>query len=233
MSDGIFDEYEALRRRISDEADALFEHYARQVECRRGCYYCCDDISVLPIELEALRRILARDGLPDGAGSGGPAEDGGLSPAELAALRSHDRTAEGRVANPEAGRRRCGFLGRAGECTVYRHRPVICRTHGLPLAYRLYEYDETGAPVAGTSYIDSWCDLNFTHVPAESAAAYFDRHGRINQARVNEELEALNARFLAADAGARYRGRDWIRLSELVAELSRTKSGPAERRARE
>jgi Fe-S-cluster containining protein len=195
VSEDVFAEYEALRRRITGEADALFDRYAGQVACRRGCHYCCDDISVLPLELEALRRVIARGGLP-----------------------------EGRVPNPDGGRHRCGFLGPAGECTVYPHRPVICRTHGLPLAYRLYEYDENGRPVGGRTYIDSWCDLNFTTVTSESAAAYFDRHGRMNQARINEELAALNRRFLQTEAGARYRDSDWIRLSQLVAQ--RDPSGP-------
>lgn len=221
QSDAVLAAYYRLRTRITAQSDELFGRYAGEVQCRRGCYYCCDDIAVLPIEFEALRRELAREGIPDGAGSGGPPGDDGLSPAELAGLRSRDRTRDGVLPNPEAGRRRCGFLGAGGECTVYPHRPVICRTHGLPLAYRLYEYDETGTPVSGTKHIDSWCDLNFTEIPSETAAAYFDRHGRINQARVNEELEVLNRRFLETDAGWRYRGRDWIRLTELVVDFGR------------
>jgi Fe-S-cluster containining protein len=225
VSAEVFAEYEELRRAVTGEADALFDRYAGEVQCRRGCYYCCDDIAVLPLEYEALRRAIAGTGIPDGAGNGGPAEDEGLSPGELLARRSNDRTPEGRVPNPEGGRRRCGFLGPEGECTVYAARPVICRTHGLPLAYRLYEYDEAGRPVSGTSYMDSWCDLNFTHLADGAAGAYFDRHGRINQARVNERLESLNNRFLDTADGRAYRGRDWIRLSQLLHE-SRSQSHP-------
>ena len=218
MSTDLFAEYEGLRARVTRESAELFEHYAAHLQCRRGCYYCCDDIAVLPIEFEALRRAVSETGVPTGAGSGGPPEDEGLSPGELARRRSHDRTPAGRVENPEADRRRCGFLGPEGECTVYAARPVICRSHGLPLAYRLYEYDEQGRQISGTRFMDSWCDLNFTYLDDESAGAYFDRHGRINQALVNETLEELNRRFLASPAGRRYRGRDWIRLSALVKE---------------
>ncbi|NBF40918.1 MAG: hypothetical protein GVY14_10925 [Spirochaetes bacterium] len=191
MSTDLFAEYEGLRARVTRESAELFEHYAAHLQCRRGCYYCCDDIAVLPIEFEALRRAVSETGIPTAAGSGGP---------------------------PETDRRRCGFLGPEGECTVYAARPVICRSHGLPLAYRLYEYDEQGRQISGTRFMDSWCDLNFTHLDDESAGAYFDRHGRINQALVNETLEELNRRFLASPAGRQYRGRDWIRLSELVGD---------------
>ncbi|NBB90970.1 MAG: hypothetical protein GVY23_07155 [Spirochaetes bacterium] len=215
-SGGAFAEYEALRARVTGETAELFEAYAAELQCRRGCYYCCDDIAVLPIEFEALRRAVCESGVPSGAGSGGPAEDKGLSPAEVAGRRSHDRTPAGRVENPEADRRRCGFLGPEGECTVYSARPIICRTHGLPLAYRLHEYDELGRIVPGTTHMDSWCDLNFTGLANESAAAYFGRHGRIDQALLNETLEDLNRRFLDSPEGRPYRGRDWIRLSELV-----------------
>jgi Fe-S-cluster containining protein len=186
LSATVFTEYLDLRRRVTGESDELFSTYSAQVSCRRGCYYCCDDISVLPIEYEALRRSLGQDGFP--------ARD---------ALRA---------------RRRCAFLGREGECTVYAARPVICRTHGLPLAYRLFEYDADGRLVSPGSFIDSWCDLNFTDLADRQAAAYFDRHGRINMARINEALEDLNGRFLAGPDGASYRGRDWIKLSELVVE---------------
>ncbi|MFO7780932.1 MAG: YkgJ family cysteine cluster protein [Spirochaetia bacterium] len=218
MSRDVFAEYEALCARVTRESAELFERYAAHLQCRRGCYYCCDDIAVLPIEFEALRRAVSETGIPSGAGSGGPPEDEGLTPGELARRRSHDRTPAGRVENSEADRRRCGFLGREGECTVYAARPVICRAHGLPLAYRLHEYDEHGRGVPGRTYMDSWCDLNFTGLADESAAAYFDRHGRINQARLNETLEELNRRFLSSPDGARYRDRDWIRLSELVGD---------------
>jgi hypothetical protein len=40
-------------------------------------------------------------------------------------------------------------------------------------------------------------------------------------ARLNETLEELNRRFLASPDGARYRDRDWIRLSELVGDRGR------------
>ena len=29
----------------------------------------------------------------------------------------------------------CAFLGKEGECRIYRHRPYVCRTQGLPLRW--------------------------------------------------------------------------------------------------
>lgn len=30
---------------------------------------------------------------------------------------------------------RCAFLGDAGDCRIYEHRPYVCRTQGLPLRW--------------------------------------------------------------------------------------------------
>lgn len=218
------DEYYELRRSASRWSKDLFERYAEEVQCRRGCFFCCEDISVLPIEYEALRRALEEGGYPRPEQLGGPPQDEGHTPEERAARGSRDRTPYGTTANPyqQERRRRCAFLGREGECTVYAARPVICRTHGLPLAYRLYEYDETGAQVPGNSHIDAWCDLNFAHLSREHAGAYFDYHGRIDMAEVNDELDRLNRRFISSPDGEPYRRYhrgdrgEWIRLSELM-----------------
>lgn len=47
------------------------------------------------------------------------------------ALSPRDRTAvSGALADPSGGR--CPLL-EAGRCLAYRHRPALCRTHGLPM----------------------------------------------------------------------------------------------------
>ncbi len=102
--------------------------------------------------------------------------------------------------------KRCAFLARSGECTIYGARPLICRTHGLPLAYRVYEYDlhgrETNPDTA--EYIDLWCDLNFRALSDEAAPNYFGEKGRINMDDINRELEGLNQDYCSTHSARRH-----------------------------
>lgn len=202
--------YIRFRDEMSRQADALFARYAPHLTCRRGCYYCCDEITVLPVELHALRRYLDEHGRPDPGRLGGPPEDRGETPQairERDERRSVDRSAYGTFGPAPGAQRRCAFLGREGECTVYEARPVICRTHGLPLAYRVYEYDQHGREISPEhpQYTDLWCDLNFTSLSERRASAWFDEHGRINMDAANRRIEELNETFLQSEAGRPYR----------------------------
>ncbi|HEX2835800.1 MAG TPA: YkgJ family cysteine cluster protein [Thermoanaerobaculia bacterium] len=46
----------------------------------------------------------------------------------------------------------CPNLGNDGLCMMYEHRPLVCRTFGLPLR-------------EGRKYIGDICELNFTNAP--------------------------------------------------------------------
>lgn len=194
------DDYRALQDRVTRAADRLFALHRRHVNCARGCYYCCDEITVLPIEIEAVRQWIEQNGRPDPGAPGGPPEDRGGTP-----QRVHDRSADGIHTNTDTARssasptQRCAFLGSCGECTIYQARPVICRTHGLPLSYRVYEYDERGRQLRPDEheYIDLWCDLNFTGSDGAAAIDSLTDDTRINMAMINEELERLNEAFLS------------------------------------
>ncbi len=210
-----FRRYLELRERISERATDLAERYSSRLRCRRGCSFCCEEITVLPIEIESVRLWLERLTPPrpdqDGSREGNP--DGSAGRRNDASApeprRSVDRSAHGVF--PVSGRAsRCAFLDRDGACTVYGARPIICRTHGLPLSYRIYEYDWKGREVnpERPEYTDLWCDLNFTELDEASAAAFFDGHGRINMDAINRELETLNEAFLRTSAGRRYAGGD-------------------------
>lgn len=199
------DLYLELRERVTNEADSLFARYRSRVACKRGCYFCCDPITVLPIEIAALRNWVEEHGAPDPNRLGGP---------------------------PDDNRPRCRFLGKNGECTVYEARPLICRTHGLPLSYRVYEYDMHGREIGPDAphYTELWCDLNFTDVPEEEIDALFDEQGKINMHLIHEATEALNDAFLMTIAGSGYAhlppGEDRM---ELIHALSRRTRSPGHR----
>jgi len=56
----------------------------------------------------------------------------------------------------------CPNLNERGECLMYEHRPLVCRTFGLPLRN-------------ADDYIGDICELNFTEAPqADREAAAWD-----------------------------------------------------------
>jgi len=95
--------------------------------CRAGCSQCCHQhLSVVPLEFRRVAEAVLT--LPDDARS---------------ALR--ERVQAGRD-DP-----RCPLLDDTGQCRVYAARPLICRSHGLPIQ------------VDGRRDV---CPLNFTAGPA-------------------------------------------------------------------
>lgn len=195
-------EYEQLLDRVDVLSEPLFERYASHLKCRRGCYFCCANIAVLPVEHHHIRRWLAEQGRGPGAGAEGPEGDDAAPPRERP---SRDRTGSG-ILPAATGEREgsCPLLDGDGGCSVYAARPVICRVHGLPLAYPVYEYDQSGALKREDERMDLWCDLNFSTLSESSAVSLFDRQGRIDMVTLNRELEAINRRFLASREGTRY-----------------------------
>ncbi|MDH5299698.1 MAG: YkgJ family cysteine cluster protein [Desulfobulbaceae bacterium] len=81
-------------------------HHRQRLRCRPGCSGCCKSFSVLGVEAAAIERALAR-----------------LAADALALIRSRaDREEE------------CPFL-LDSLCAIYHHRPLICRSQGLAVAY--------------------------------------------------------------------------------------------------
>lgn len=120
-------------------------------------------------------------------------------PVEFFAILQDLQTAGIRIApNPNAD---CVFLNN-GLCALYPFRPIICRTHGLPLAY-LSEQD------------DGWqvwfCQKNF--VDADDTA--FDADSVLNMEQINQHLAELQAAF-ASTAPAALNPTERIALARLV-----------------
>jgi Fe-S-cluster containining protein len=149
--------------------DEWFKHvrekYAGQMQCGKGCTACCYglfDISVkdardvargfqaLPADLQ--ERVLSKataihravvEPLADGAV---PALFGEDDP-------RIDEIVE--AANSPA----CPFLGDAGECLIYEHRPLSCRLEGVPMVD------------VRDGLFGDWCELNFTDGVSKEAMA--------------------------------------------------------------
>ena len=101
--------YTALRTRIDRFSASIHARYADRIACGPGCTDCCDaGLTLVMIEAVVLGSALN-------------------IPEERIHLQA------GQPPLFEEGR--CAMLGSDELCSVYAERPLICRTHGLPLKY--------------------------------------------------------------------------------------------------
>jgi Fe-S-cluster containining protein len=149
---------------ILDRADAFFRTVAeaqpQNLQCGRGCSLCCyglfeigsGDVPLIAEGLSQLnpmrRKMIIRRAQEIVTSSQHPALRE-CSPAEKNDF--FNRTAS----------TACPNLNERGECLIYEHRPLVCRTFGLPLR-------------DAESYIGDICELNFreSSQPDREAAAW-------------------------------------------------------------
>lgn len=101
---------------LRQAASAWAEPVAQVSACRKGCSHCCH-IPLAVSDIEA-RLISQRTGRPMRAVPDAP------STGQVAA----GSTLPGTPADDAGYTRPCPFL-RDGECSIYEHRPLACRTH--------------------------------------------------------------------------------------------------------
>lgn len=177
------DRYRALRDRIDRESGRLVDLHCKHITCHAGCSGCCADLTVWPVEYDAILDDLRRAG-----------------------VRAEDL--------PEPPAEGCAFLN-GHLCSLYRFRPLICRTHGLPVAFAEGDEEERGKAV-------SFCPLNFTSADEEDLA--FGPESTLDLDALNAELAAINADHAAAtDAEA---GRRRVPLRMLRADLAMLRRSP-------
>jgi Fe-S-cluster containining protein len=82
---------------------------AEHITCREGCSSCCTAITIFPVEAAAL--VAAYEELP----------------------REQQQEIRRHVSEHAEGER-CPLL-KDHRCLLYAGRPIICRTHGLPIVY--------------------------------------------------------------------------------------------------
>ncbi|MBN2340025.1 MAG: YkgJ family cysteine cluster protein [Deltaproteobacteria bacterium] len=135
---------------LRDRTDRFFEsvasRYSDQIVCKPGCAKCCEGgLTVVIVEAVAL-----------GIGLG-------LS-------KEHVHIQAGQEPLSNSGK--CAFLDERGHCLAYAYRPLVCRTHGMPLL--LPDAEEV-----------SVCDLNFAGIAPHSSAV-------LNTENLNAALFAAN-----------------------------------------
>ncbi len=135
---------------LRDRTDRFFEsvasRYSDQIVCKPGCSKCCiGGLTVVIVEAVAL-----------GTGLG------------LSSDHIHIQAGQ----EPLRSDGPCAFLGDHGQCLAYAHRPLVCRTHGMPLLH------------PGEEEV-SICDLNFGGIAPHSSAV-------LNTENLNAALFAAN-----------------------------------------
>lgn len=112
---------------------------------------------------------------------------------------------------------RCAMLDNKS-CVLYPYRPLICRTHGLPLLYMIEEYTLEGENTGmdAPEWEISWCDLNFTEVSEDTMEDLFDPEDVLNMEEWNTRLQSLNQDFLECEEGKAFAGRKRIPIGEII-----------------
>ncbi len=164
--------YQRLTAKTDELCQKIYSAYQEHIACKKGCCGCCRHISVFAVEAKAL--LLALSQIPE----------------ELL-IRLRQKVAK----NPEP--EICPLL-EDGACAVYDSRPVICRTHGLPIL----------VVQEGRHEVD-FCPLNFTNLSSLPSDAFID----IEQ--LNQILFAINNLFISQshDMAAQER----FTISEIIA----------------
>ncbi len=131
-TEGPFADYLRLVGKVDQHAAEVTAAHATSMACAVACTGCCHrELSVFPVEAAVVRDWLGGRSL---AAVPVPA----LPPRVLQVLELDPTTTP------------CAMLDGAGQCRIYPVRPLICRSHGLPLAV----VDEEG------TYADV-CPLSF------------------------------------------------------------------------
>ncbi|MFN7955340.1 MAG: YkgJ family cysteine cluster protein [bacterium] len=154
-------------RELTAKVDAFFARvqarHADDMLCGSGCHDCCHvQLSVTSVEAATIRARAAT--LPQATRD------------RLAARAARE--------DPE----RCAALEDDGRCAIYDARPLVCRSHGVPIRQR----EPGGAATVST------CFRNFT----ERGAAAADPDCVLDQTTLSTLLLAIDAAHAGETGGA-------------------------------
>lgn len=179
MLNEILFEYQNLVYKVDSLCQKLEQMHRKYMVCRPGCSQCCEvERTVLSIEAYVVEQRLRL-----------------LSPERIKRLRKIYRN------NDEV----CPLLLR-DRCVIYTARPIICRTHGLPILYR----------EAARSFMD-YCRLNFTKVPENHV---FQANEILDMNDFNVELIRLDKKFAEYVLRTRWRPDRRRSLKSILFELN-------------
>jgi len=185
--------YKRILSRADEFFDSVMQSQPQSLQCGRGCSLCCYGL----FEIGAADVAVIADGLSK------------LNPArrDMIIRRAVDIVASSRHPNlrecspiekdeffERTASTPCPNLDDSGLCMIYEHRPLVCRTFGLPLR-------------DGARYIGDVCELNFEEATIdEKESAAWDLQWE-DALGPEDEYTIPEAIILAA------RMRSWLRVS--------------------
>ncbi|HET6419943.1 MAG TPA: YkgJ family cysteine cluster protein [Geobacteraceae bacterium] len=165
--------YRNLVEKIDGFCRSIEKKYFDLIACRKGCDSCCRHISLFPVEAVNLSVALRRL----------PADESSYIREKACAA-----TADGP----------CPLLEN-GACLLYQARPIICRTHGLPILTR--EFDRPSV---------DFCPRNFKGVESLPGNAIIDLD------LLNTSLAAINALFVSELHGGNPPEKERLTIAEAL-----------------
>tara|TARA_B100000683_G_scaffold275713_2_gene327347 strand:+ start:3459 stop:4037 length:579 start_codon:yes stop_codon:yes gene_type:complete len=160
-SDAAFQEYRAVLAKVEAFTTPLWRKFESEINCEPGCAQCC----TAGLTLLPVEAAFIQASLQDGK----------------AQVGSVERLSESH----------CSCLNAQGLCDVYAHRPLVCRTHGLPMKMTDSETSRRPGALRVLGEDTVTCSLNFDSGKIPQAADVLD------VAKVYQLLWVVNARFCA------------------------------------
>lgn len=167
--------YQELVRRVDLLCETIGARLEGHLVCRKGCDACCLHLSLFPVEAAVVAEAVKI-----------------LAPLQLLKLR--DRAENARSDGP------CPLL-EDHVCLIYQARPMICRTHGLPIL----------SCIDGDAQVD-FCPENCRELTALSGDMVIDLE------RLNTALTAINALYLRESGSTDENQRQFM--SEIILEVT-------------
>ena len=157
LNTNYFKHYQDLVSRIDDQCKIINEDWQDQIVCSKGCDECCRHISVFPVEAISMALAMKK-----------------LSSRQTAQFQT-----QAEIASDDSP---CPLLEN-GACMIYQARPVICRTHGLPILSELEDQQ-----------VVDYCPKNFTSVDSLPGNAF------LSIDNINIMLATVNQHFIEETA---------------------------------
>lgn len=164
--------YRNLVAKVDEFSHRITAEYGHVIYCRKGCDNCCRHISIFPVEAFSLAMALRQ-----------------TSSAESSHIRELAHSAPPDI---------CPLLDN-GACLLYQARPIICRTHGIPLLMA----DDREKTL-------DFCPKNFIGISSFPSTAI------LNLDLLNSTFSAINRIFLASCDGIVWRSRDRFSIAEAL-----------------
>ncbi len=170
----VLENYSVLLKKTDEKSKEITTRYQEKIRCSKGCHSCCmHGLTVNSLERENIKQYLT------------------ANPA------INEKAEANAKANPHQGQR-CSFLDAEGACLVYEARPIVCRSHGVPLKTVMDPH--SAVQISSTPMHLSVCPLNFTDLQLKDVGDHYF----INLDTLNTILVLLNQQFDPKNAEKRF-----------------------------